>query len=135
MSSRVICITTSRWSGRLPAKRGRSMKLPKPPLPGVFELITRRQFFQMAAAAVAPVVPGVAFASEAAQSDVLQAVIVPEPAGWVAGLNISNPAVIVSVNLFDGLVTYDDAFHPVPQLAQSWDESADRKTITFHLRH
>src|SRR6195952_1311324 len=135
MSSRVICITTSRWSGRLPAKRGRSMKLPKPPLPGVFELITRRQFFQMAAAAVAPVVPGVAFASEAAQSDVLQAVIVPEPAGWVAGLNISNPAVIVSVNLFDGLVTYDDAFHAVPQLAQSWDESADRKTITFYLRH
>jgi len=73
-------------------------------------LITRRQFFQMAAAAaVAPVVPGVAFANEAvqnaAQSDVLQAVIVPEPAGWVAGLNISNPAVIVSVNLFDGFVT------------------------------
>lgn len=107
-------------------------------------MITRRQFFQMAAAAaVAPVVPGVAFASEAAQSvaneaaqsDVLQAVIVPEPAGWVAGLNISNPAVIVSVNLFDGLVTYDDAFRPVPQLAQSWEESADRKTITFHLRH
>ncbi|TDR04889.1 ABC transporter substrate-binding protein [Paraburkholderia silvatlantica] len=108
-------------------------------------MITRRQFFQFAVAAAAPVLPGmaalpgVAFAASptpqtAAGHDVLQAVIVPEPAGWVAGLNISNPAVIVSVNIFDGLVTYDDAFHPVPQLAQSWTESADHRTITFNLR-
>ncbi|HEY0232335.1 MAG TPA: hypothetical protein VGC55_13875, partial [Dokdonella sp.] len=65
-------------------------------------MITRRQFFEMAAAsAVAPVLPGVSFAADEAapnraQHGVLQAVIVPEPAGWVAGLNISNPAVIVS---------------------------------------
>lgn len=107
-------------------------------------MITRRDFFRMAAAAAAaPVLPGVSFAAgEASQGatllagtqKVLQAVIVPEPAGWVAGLNISNPAVIVSVNIFDGLITYDDAFQPVPQLAQSWEESADRKTVTFHLR-
>lgn len=104
-------------------------------------MVTRRQFFQIAAAAAAaPAVPGLAFAADpktpaASRDDVLQAVIVPEPAGWVAGLNISNPAVIVSVNLFDGLITYDDTFRPVPQLAQSWEESPDRKTITFHLRH
>lgn len=106
-------------------------------------MITRRQFFQMAASAAASqLLPGVSLAAQGgapvpatgSQTDVLQAVIVPEPAGWVAGLNISNPAVIVSVNLFDGLITYDDAFRPVPQLAQSWEESADHRTITFHLR-
>jgi peptide/nickel transport system substrate-binding protein len=99
-------------------------------------LITRRQFFQMAAATAAvPLVPGLSFAAEGAQGQsVLQASVVPEPAGWVAGLNISNPAVIVSVNLFDGLITYDDALKPVPQLARAWEEAPDRKTVTFHLR-
>ncbi|MDR5836043.1 ABC transporter substrate-binding protein [Caballeronia sp. LZ034LL] len=101
-------------------------------------MITRRQFFQMAtAAAAAPLVPGLSFAAspDATHNDsVLQACVVPEPSGWVAGLSISNPAVIVSVNLFDGLITYDDALKPVPQLARSWEETPDRKTVTFHLR-
>src|SRR6266702_2583948 len=59
----------------------------------------------------------------------------PEPAGLAAGSTPANPTNVVSSNLFDGLITYDDAFRPVPQLATSWVESADRRTITFRLRN
>ncbi|WP_028228517.1 hypothetical protein [Paraburkholderia ferrariae] len=50
-------------------------------------MITRRQFFQMAASAASQLLPGVSLAAQGgastlatgAQTDVLQAVIVPEP--------------------------------------------------------
>ncbi len=58
----------------------------------------------------------------------------PEPAGLVAGINISSPAVVVSSSIFDGLVSYDNNYRPQPQLAESWEQSADGKTITFKLR-
>ncbi|PLZ02161.1 ABC transporter substrate-binding protein [Burkholderia sp. WAC0059] len=59
----------------------------------------------------------------------------PEPAGLASGSTPANPTNVVSSNLFDGLITYDEAFRPVPQLATSWEESADRRTITFRLRN
>ncbi|KAF1042671.1 MAG: Periplasmic dipeptide transport protein [Herbaspirillum frisingense] len=98
-------------------------------------IFTRRDFFKMmAAGAGAATIPGLAAAADKSSSSILYANVVPEPAGWVAGLNISNPAVIVSVNIFDGLVAFDESYKPVPQLAASWEESADHKTITFHLQ-
>ena len=64
----------------------------------------------------------------------LFASVTPEPAGLAAGINISSPAVVISASIFDGLVSYDQDYKPQPQLAESWEESADGKTITFHLR-
>lgn len=64
----------------------------------------------------------------------LVANIQPEPPGLVASIVITSPAIPVSSNIFDGLVRYDADGQPIPQLAQSWDISADKKTITFHLR-
>ncbi len=60
--------------------------------------------------------------------------VTPEPAGLVAGINISSPAVVVSSSIFDGLVTYDKDYKPQPQLAESWEQSEEGKSITFHLR-
>lgn len=60
--------------------------------------------------------------------------IQPEPPGLVASIIITSPAIPVSANIFDGLVRYDESGRPLPQLAQSWDVSADQKTITFNLR-
>ncbi|PUA20658.1 ABC transporter substrate-binding protein [Glaciimonas sp. PCH181] len=60
--------------------------------------------------------------------------VAPEPTGLVAGINISSPAVVISASIFDGLVSYDNNYQPQPQLAQSWEQSKDSKTITFHLR-
>jgi oligopeptide transport system substrate-binding protein len=38
------------------------------------------------------------------------------------------------INVFEGLVRYDDQNRIVPVLAERWEVSADGKTYTFHLR-
>jgi oligopeptide transport system substrate-binding protein len=38
------------------------------------------------------------------------------------------------LQIFSGLVTLDENLKPVPDIASSWDVSADGKTYTFHLR-
>lgn len=37
--------------------------------------------------------------------------------------------------LFSGLVRLDENLQVAPDIAQSWDKSADGRTFTFHLRH
>ena len=64
----------------------------------------------------------------------LVAVLDPEPAGLVAGITISAPAVAVSSSIFDGLVEYDEGFKLRPSLARSWEVSPDGTVITFRLR-
>ncbi len=39
------------------------------------------------------------------------------------------------VQIFSGLVRLNDNLQIAPDIAQSWDKSADGKTFTFHLRH
>lgn len=84
--------------------------------------------------AVAAELSGAGNAGHIVKGGTLFANVTPEPAGLVAGINISSPAVVVSASIFDGLVTYDKDYKPQPQLAESWEQSADGKNITFHLR-
>ena len=70
----------------------------------------------------------------AAEPTTLTVAVVPEPQGLIGTLAVSAPAVTISTSIFDGLVTYDDQGRPVPSLAESWEQSADHRTITFHLR-
>ncbi|ADP81628.1 ABC transporter substrate-binding protein [Pseudofrankia inefficax] len=56
----------------------------------------------------------------------------PDPATFYAGNGIA-----IMKNVYDGLVTYapnTDQVKIAPQLATSWDVSADKLTYTFHLR-
>jgi len=39
------------------------------------------------------------------------------------------------MQIFSGLVRLDDNLEPVPDIAQDWQVSNDRKTYTFYLRH
>ncbi|MGZ5899509.1 MAG: ABC transporter substrate-binding protein, partial [Reyranella sp.] len=55
----------------------------------------------------------------------------PEPSSFLFN---SNTAGILAAQVVEGLVEYDDAFKPVPSLAESWEQAPDGKTITFHLR-
>lgn len=41
----------------------------------------------------------------------------------------------IAAHIFDGLVTMDRNFNPVPNLAKKWEHSKDGKTWTFYLRN
>lgn len=55
----------------------------------------------------------------------------PEPSGFLLS---SNTAQVLAGQVTDGLVEYDADMKPQPCLAERWEESEDRRTITFHLR-
>jgi peptide/nickel transport system substrate-binding protein len=58
----------------------------------------------------------------------------PEPAILTAALTSAGPTVGISGKMFDGLLTYDFDFKPVPQLATGWEIAVDGRTITLKLR-
>jgi peptide/nickel transport system substrate-binding protein len=95
----------------------------------------RREFLQLAGAlAGASLLPGLAQTALAETNGKKHLVVslVPEPSGIY--LLANNPSLVVTLNVNDGLVTYDKDFKPVPQLAESWTQSGDGKTIAFKLR-
>jgi peptide/nickel transport system substrate-binding protein len=49
-------------------------------------------------------------------------------------LSTTNASRQVSIYLFESLVTLDENYQPIGQLAESWDRSDDGLTYTFHLR-
>ena len=65
----------------------------------------------------------------------LNLVVDPEPPTLVDLTNTAVPTLKVSTKVTEGLLTYDFALHPEPQLATSWSISSDGLQYTFHLRH
>jgi peptide/nickel transport system substrate-binding protein len=59
---------------------------------------------------------------------------VSEPVMLTGAFNSAGQIYEISGKMFDGLVSYDFEFNPKPQLALSWETSADGKSITFKLR-
>ena len=64
----------------------------------------------------------------------LVAIVQPEPTVLTSAVNTQFPTGVVAVNMFDGLVRYDEQLTPRPSLAEHWEVAADGRTITFHLR-
>ncbi|MFG1280013.1 ABC transporter substrate-binding protein [Xanthobacter autotrophicus] len=64
----------------------------------------------------------------------LVAIIQPEPTVLTTTVNNQFPNGAVSVNIYDGLVAYDDNLDLRPALAERWELSPDKLTLTFHLR-
>ena len=64
----------------------------------------------------------------------LVAVINPEPNQLNTSFNNQYANTVVSANIFDGLVTYDEQLQPKPALALSWEVAADGLSIKFSLR-
>ena len=60
--------------------------------------------------------------------------VAPEPVMLTGAFNSAGQIYLISGKIFDGLVTYDFQFNPRPQLALSWEISADGLTTTFKLR-
>ena len=57
-----------------------------------------------------------------------------EPPSLDPGLATDTTSANILLNIMDPLVKLDDELKPVPNLAQSWTISPNRKTITFKLR-
>jgi oligopeptide transport system substrate-binding protein len=57
-----------------------------------------------------------------------------EPPSLDPGLATDTTSSNILLNIMDPLVKLDENLAPTPSLAQSWDVSANGKTVTFHLR-
>ncbi|MEJ2803727.1 ABC transporter substrate-binding protein [Comamonadaceae bacterium PP-2] len=64
----------------------------------------------------------------------LHAIVQPEPTVLTSTVNNGYPNGVVSANVYDGLLTYDEALNPQPGLAERWEVSPDGLRLTFHLR-
>ena len=73
-------------------------------------------------------------AKSTAPSQILRVNVGSEPPSLDPGLATDVTSANVLSALMDPLVKLGDDLQPVPSLAESWDISADRKTVTFHLR-
>lgn len=95
--------------------------------------MNRRELLINGMAVVAgAVIPLGSVASAQVANSHLIANISPEPNALAVLQTL--PVSVVASNINDGLVTYDDDFKPVPQLAEHWETSDDGLTVTFHLR-
>jgi peptide/nickel transport system substrate-binding protein len=91
--------------------------------------------FGVAALAASLAVSGQAVAQgQPVRGGTLSMILNPEPPVLVTGVNSASPVAGISPKMFEGLVTYAPDFKMVPQLATSWEQSADGKTVTFKLR-
>ncbi|CEN56058.1 Extracellular solute-binding protein family 5 [Candidatus Methylopumilus turicensis] len=57
-----------------------------------------------------------------------------EPSGLIAMMAGESSASAIASNIFNSLLKYDKNLELTGELAESWDVSADQKTITFHLK-
>src|SRR5215469_4598050 len=101
--------------------------------------LTRRALLDRSGAALGLLLgaPAVLRAQQAAQPQrggVLTAVHWPEPTVLNTAVNSGFAAASISTKIFEGLLEYDRAGRPVPQLAESWSVSPDGLAITFRLR-
>ncbi|MBY8974706.1 ABC transporter substrate-binding protein [Rhodobacteraceae bacterium NNCM2] len=61
-------------------------------------------------------------------------IVQPEPPSLASYLSTSGPIGLVAPKIYDGLFDYDIDLNIVPALAESYEISADGKTVTFNLR-
>lgn len=73
--------------------------------------------------------------SAMAASSTLTAIVQPEPVALNSAFNTNFPNGVVSNNVYEGLVSYNQDMQPQPSLAESWEVARDGLSITFHLRH
>lgn len=98
--------------------------------------ITRRQLMTYGAAVAGTALLTSRGWSEPQRGGTLVIAENPEPVLLTSALVSNRSTNNISPKIFDGLASYDlETLQPQPQLAESWETSADGKTITFHLRH
>jgi peptide/nickel transport system substrate-binding protein len=75
-----------------------------------------------------------ATADEPKRGGTLNFLVKPEPPHLQGAISSADPVWQTTAKFHNGLLNYDLALKPVPELAQSWEVSGDGLVITFHLR-
>ncbi len=70
----------------------------------------------------------------AANKGVLNIAVQPEPSGLMLGITQNGPTQMVSGNIYESLVRYDEKLNPIPNLADSWTISDDATVYTFKIK-
>jgi len=97
----------------------------------------RRNLIQMGAAATAGLtLAGVPLHLLAAgkKGGVINAVVQPEPPGLMLGITQNGPTQMISGNIYEGLLRYDEKINPLPSLATSWTVNKEGTLYTFKLK-
>lgn len=98
-------------------------------------MINRREFISYAVASAGLSIAGVPLSVLAQEEKTAINVLVqPEPSGLMLGLVQNGPTQLVSGNIYEGLLRYDEKLDPHPLLATSWNRSDDGLTYTFKLK-
>jgi len=98
--------------------------------------MNRRQIIQMGAAGLGLSIAGVPLRLLAQNnpSSSINVIVQPEPPGLMLGILQNGPTQLISSNIYEGLLRYDDKLAPHPLLATSWEVSPDQLTYTFKLK-
>ncbi|MFK4445434.1 peptide/nickel transport system substrate-binding protein [Caballeronia udeis] len=98
--------------------------------------MNRREFLLAGAATATWLGPGMQVSSwaAAASNGTLNIAVQPEPPGLMIGLVQNGPTQLISGNIYEGLLRYDEKLEPLPNLATSWTVSPDSTVYTFTLK-
>ena len=65
---------------------------------------------------------------------VLNALLTPEPPVLILGVNSQGPTLQAASKIYQGLFKFSPTLEPLPELAQSWSLSEDKRSYTFKLQ-
>ncbi|HWK45092.1 MAG TPA: ABC transporter substrate-binding protein [Stellaceae bacterium] len=96
----------------------------------------RRDFIKLTSVTAGLVAAGQSWPvlAQGVAKDVLNVAINPEPPGLMIAIIQNGPTQLVSGNIYEGLLRYDEALKPMPGLASAWKVSDDALTYTFTLK-
>lgn len=98
--------------------------------------MNRRQLIKMGVATTGLSLAGVPFHVLAAgkKGGVINALVQPEPSGLMIGITQNGPTQLISGNIYEGLLRYDEKLEPQPALATSWTVNPAGTVYTFKLK-
>ena len=95
----------------------------------------RRELIQLGASGLGLSIAGVPLGALAqARKGVINVLVQPEPPGLMLGMVQNGPTQLISGNIYEGLLRYDEKLNPQPLLATSWTVSPDGLVYTFKLK-
>ncbi|XAH21205.1 ABC transporter substrate-binding protein [Xylophilus sp. GW821-FHT01B05] len=96
----------------------------------------RRHLIQMGATGLGVSIAGVPLhvLAQGKKGGTINVLVQPEPPGLMMGIVQNAPTQLISGNIYEGLLRYDEQINPKPLLASSWTVNAEGTVYTFKLK-